>query len=92
MCGRTVHIFRDFSMPRREQHQQTQANDNSVQVQHQHGGNHGQRNVVRVYATTARGVANIPSIISGTLLIGNRDAIVLFDNWCYTFCCFFKFC
>ena len=79
VCGRTGHLARNCSIQRRE-HQQTPTNDTSGQTQHQQGGNQGQRNAGRVYATTARDAANIPGIISGTLLIGNRDARVLFDT------------
>ncbi|XP_074374017.1 uncharacterized protein LOC141714394 [Apium graveolens] len=79
VCGRTGYFARDCTIQHREQ-QQTQLNVNLGQSQNQQGGNQGQRDTGRVYATTARNASNILGTISGTLFIGNKDARVLFDT------------
>ncbi|XP_074323609.1 uncharacterized protein LOC141660519 [Apium graveolens] len=68
-CGQKGHIIRDYKQPLKKSRDQ---NDQNWRNNQKTGG--------RVFSITAKDAANTPGTITGTLLIGNRNATVLFDT------------
>ncbi|XP_074335508.1 uncharacterized protein LOC141672725 [Apium graveolens] len=68
-CGEKGHTIRDCKQPLKKSGDQNDQN-----------GRNNQKTGGRVFSITAKDAVNTPGTITGTLLIGNRNATVLFDT------------